>query len=483
MRIGRVSALVALVLALGSPVLAAPRPDRGATLGQLLQRARSEGSPAPVDELLRGLARVRDPLVRKFHLSALLLQKTPMTRQQRRTVISMVRDARTGVLPRRPPVPAEGTIEVRYNIGAEFFDDSVQALVSQGFQFSDNPDGDGMQARRGRLHVILDTGADNLLRHLRDPKVHAVIYSGHSQLGAVVENAVRDGLVASGDAKLVAMLQCKGIQTLPLLASAMPNAHVLTTVDYSYSLSDQQFAHALLEGLERNESYPQIRSRIKREQKTFLFPQRANYLFPDRVALLGHTDFDRNGRLDAEQLASEQAAFATLTASQRRGATRLLSGVHYLRSMNAYYAEELPGAVFTRAQSATQVRAIGVEAGDGSSVVRIHERKENEQTIVEVALDQRFATADPPFIAAATVYELQLHLQRSLLGETGDRGTVRALAFAGEYLNRMFPGQAGERALARLLQHKRLPAVTLQSLPSGVHALSESSIDALARRQ
>jgi len=85
-------------------------------------------------------------------------------------------------------------------------------------------------------------------------------------------------------------------------------------------------------------------------------------------------------------------------------------------------------------------------------------------------------------VGASTVYELQLHMQKSLLGRSDQRSKVRALAFAGEYLKRMFPGKKGEKALGKLTRRYGFPSLRMWDMPSGVHGLSEKSIDRLAAK-
>ena len=92
------------------------------------------------------------------------------------------------------------------------------------------------------------------------------------------------------------------------------------------------------------------------------------------------------------------------------------------------------------------------------------------------------ATAPKALVGASTVFELQLHMQKTLLGKSDQRSRVRALAFAGEYLKRMYPGKKGEKALGRLTKRYGFPSLRLYDMPSGVHGLAESSIDRLAAK-
>ncbi len=473
-----------LVPALLSWAVAAPpapgkRADRARELSALMERARAQHTAAPIDEYLKRTAAERDPVLYKTGIGALLKQKVPMTRAQRRELVRLIREPGRGLLPQRLPVPRKGPIEVRYSVGAQFFDEEVQLLANEGFNVTDGPD--GLNAQRGRVHVVIRSGHDKVLRDLKDPKVHLVIYSGHSELGGVVERGLQQAdLGEMRGTKLVAMLSCNGTQTLPLLAARLPKAHLLSTLGYSHSGPDREVIKALLSGLDKRRSYAQIRQGLLRNGVE------NNYLFPDRVAHLEHVDYDGNGRLDAPQWQGGGVALAALGRRERAAAQRMLSGVHYVRTMNTYYSEEERSAVFTRAQASVPVVPVGIEPGDGKSVVHVRERNDSGKRSFEVALDEHFAKAPKELVGAATVFELELALQRSLLegqgAESGERQRLRALAFTGDYIRRMFPAARGEKALARLGKLKGFPAsVTLWRMPSGVHDLSEFSLDRLGQ--
>ncbi len=295
-----VLSVVALVLAPWIAARAEPVPlvksiDRARALSSLIDRTRRASSAVPMDEYLRRTAAEKDPRLYKLALGTLLSQKIPLTATQRRQAVNLIRDPGRGLLPRRLPLPRKGPIEVRYFVGSDFFDEEVQALANQGFNVTDGAD--GLEARRGRLHVVVRQGSDQVLRDLKDRRVHAVIYSGHSNLGGVVERGLQQpNLGEEHGAKLVVMLSCKGIQTLPLLAARLPKAHLLTTINYSYAAADQAVTRTVLDGLEGRWSYAEMRRQVRK------IPGGGNYLFPDRTALLQHSDYDRNGVLDSDQL-------------------------------------------------------------------------------------------------------------------------------------------------------------------------------------
>ena len=469
------SLLVFTLTASAGPARIPKRPVRGATLSRLLHNARTGRSPLYMDRYLRLTAREKDPLLYKFALGAVLKKKAPMTVEQKKVFNRLVSDPGRGLLPRRPLVPRKGPIEVRYFVGSEFFQEEVRLLTQQGFKVKDHPE--GREATRGRVHVLVRKGSQEVFRDLKDSKVHAVIYSGHSNLGGVVERGLKQANLGLGrGAKLVALLQCSGTQTLPLLATRMPRAQIVTTFNSSYPSADQAVIKTLFNGLEGRWSYAKMESTVRGQYHG------SNYLFPNQVELLKHTDFDKNGMLDGAQFKAKLPKFSGLDSKSMKGAQRLVSGVHYLRTMNPYYAAEERSAVFSRSHADSPVIPSGVVKGNGKSALHIKDTRVGGVRAFKVALDSKMATAPKALVGAATVYELQLHMQKTLLGKSDQRSKVRALAFAGEYLKRMYPGQKGEKALGRLTKRYGFPSLRMYDMPSGVHGLSESSIDRLAAK-
>ncbi len=467
--------LLASMVASAGPARIPKRPVRGANLARLLHSARTSRSPSYMDRYLKLTAREKDPLLYKFALGAVLKKKPHMTPAQKKTFSRLVSDSGRGLLPKRPLIPRKGPIEVRYFIGPEFFKEEVRMLTQQGFKVKDHPG--GKEATRGRVRVLVRKGGKEVFRDLKDSKVHAVIYSGHSNLGGVVERGLRQKNLGLGrGSKLVALLQCTGTQTLPLLAARMPRAQIVTTFSYSHAGADQAVIRTLLDGLDGRWTYNKMRNRVLRHYEG------TNYLFPNQVELLKHTDYDKNGMLDGVQYKAKIPKFSSLDSKAMKRAQRLVSGVNYLRTMNPYYASEERSAVFSRSQADSPLIPSGVVKGNGKSALHIQETRVNGARAFKVALDSKMARAPRALVGASTVYELQLHMQKSLLGRSDQRSKVRALAFAGEYLKRMFPGKKGEKALGKLTRRYGFPSLRMWDMPSGVHGLSEKSIDRLAAK-
>jgi hypothetical protein len=298
-----------------------------------------------------------------------------------------------------------------------------------------------------------------------------IVYNGHSQIGGTVEQALQGaGVVGPAGRKLVALFQCVGTQTLPLLKSRAPMADVITSNSPLFVNETPLFVRELYAGISKGENYQRINRRFAK-----VAWQKNRLVSPNQMSTLSNVDFDGNGELDVNQKPGE---VETLGPKDTLAAQHLMSGVHFLRTLDPYYADETPGAVFTRAQMKAQIIAKGIVDGDGKSVTKIVETKDKGS--FEVALDSKFKDASPVFVSAATVYELQMHLQKSLIGQTGQRAQARALAFAAEYLELM-PRESAEsqQALDLLTKQMGLPKLSLfalQNAIAGGHILNEDQV-------
>jgi hypothetical protein len=157
--------------------------------------------------LLDFFAREPSRSLRKFAVGTLLDQRARLTRDERLQLGQLVRQ----VFPRRPPVPATGRIEIRHFIGDEFFRSGIASYRRAGFEVVVHSK--HVTARRGRLHVEIRKGDDDIFRDMGDPKVNVVVFSGHSDVGGVTELSLRTAPEQRGE-KLVIGLQCRGVQTL-----------------------------------------------------------------------------------------------------------------------------------------------------------------------------------------------------------------------------------------------------------------------------
>ncbi len=448
-RAGRISKLITASLAQKSA-------EQKGAVADLIARAKTE----------------RDPSLQKMVVTALLKLKVPLLFKQKREVVSLVRNAVNGLLPKAPPIPATGTIEIRHYSMGGFLAADLAALKAVGFTVKEGLN--GAEATKGRMHVLVrETGTD-VLRDLEDEKVHMITYVGHSQIGGTVEQALQqEGVKGPKARKLVALFQCVGTQTLAMLKSKAPMADVITSNDPLFVDEIPGFVRELYTAIDKGEDY----HRINRRLETVAW-KKGRIVSPNKTTTLDNVDFDANGELDVkEQLGTIEVLSPELSVA----AQRLMSGVHYLRTLNPYYADETPGAVFSRTQAAVPLVARGIaEKASGKGVTQIVETTVGGKQTIEVSLDPKFEHDDPTFIGASAVYELQMHLQESLLKKTDGRAQARAMAFAGEYLQLMpRSGVIAQIALDKLTALKGLPKLTMYDMNSalaGGHILSEDQV-------
>ena len=89
------------------------------------------------------------------------------------------------------------------------------------------------------------------------------------------------------------------------------------------------------------------------------------------------------------------------------------------------------------------------------------------------------------FVGAASVFELQMHLQKNLAGKTDRRAKVRALAFTGEYLGLIPKNRSqAQKALDRVTRMNGLPKLNMwqvQNAIAGDHVIGEKQVTKLQR--
>jgi hypothetical protein len=294
----------------------------------------------------------------------------------------------------------------------------------------------------------------------------------------------------------VALFQCTGTQTLPFLKTALPTVDVITSTRPLLIRETPALEAALYKAIENGDSYRQMRRRLQACSW-----ERGNLIFPDQSANLRHVDFDPNGVLDCHDPAG---LLQTLQGPARGAAMGLMSGVHFLTSLNPYYVEQSAQPVFRPDQVRIPLIAKGLAAGNlaggaPDAVAQVRSTQVGGKRRFEVALDQRYTGESRTFIGAAAVYDVQLALQREFIGNGGglrarlgsflgrpqsdpQRNKVRALAFAADYLDLIPRDQSeAQAAFDRLTRLHGLPKLSLWSVQGalGSHVVDERAVDRL----
>ena len=454
---------------------------RGMEINSMIHKAMAQRYPTSRGAVARLISRVqseRDPSLHRMGVMSLVKRKMPLMRDQKKAILKMVRSPTRGLLPRRPPIPKKGTIEVRHYAMHGFMKDDLAQMERAGFKIKKVAG--GAEATRGRYHVLVRETHQNILRDLHDSKVNMIVYNGHSQIGGTVEQALlQPSMKQPRGRKLIALFQCVGTQTLPLLKARVPGADIITSKVPLYVAETPHLMRELYNGVEKGDGYHQLSRRINK-----VAWGKNRLVFPNQTASLGHVDFDMNGVLDKHQ---KPGSIQVLNRKERSGAKSLMSGVHYLRTMNPYYAGETPGAVFKPTQTNVPLRSMGInkDARYKKSVTRFTEHSAAGKKWFEVALNSNFKTAPRHFVGAAAVFETQMKLQEKFLGKTDKRAKVRALAFTGEYLD-LIPNNKGKAqdALNRLTKMNGLPKLSMfqvRNAIAGDHVIGEKAVDNLMK--
>jgi len=380
--------------------------------------------------------------------------------------------ARQRVFPLAPSVPKTGTIVVRQYVGDEFFKNQVTAYRRAGYTMS-AVTAKSAVAKKGRVAIRVALGDKDIFRDMADASTHVVIYSGHSDIGGIVEQALTTAPAQKGQ-KLVVLLQCVGTQTLPMVAVKYEAAQILTTKNPSYDDLDINVALSLMESLHFNETYAQLRTRAKRGASI------ANYVFPDDASQAASWDLDRDGRLDLAAGQMWDKSFDVADLRKKPAGHTLISAVGYLNSAHHYYAEDTKNAVFKVKDALDRYVPGGINATSTTGIVAFKARTVGGKSVFEAALDGRYARVPYYTLAAAIVYEIHLHLVLATRGKVDARDHLRALFFVGDYLYRLVPyTNEAETAMAAFTKLKGLPAVTYAEVEKAIFSdMANSATDA-----
>lgn len=426
----------------GAAESAAKRRARAGTVSKLAAFARASAastSRRAIDALLEiAVAEPHRPL-RAFAGVELLRRERALSQAQLTRYIPI----KQAMFPPRPPTPTTGQILIRHFVGDEFFRGEVASYRRKGFSISRETT-TSAQARKGRLVVTLRKGDTDIFRDMNDGKVDVVLFSGHSDVGGVAEQALRLAPREKGQ-KLIVMLKCVGMQVVPMVSARFGRAQILTTRNPSYADLDLNMLHALLAGLEVNDTWAGIRKRAKAGGDA------RNYVLPDDPAIALGWDLDRDGRLDLGPGRTSDAHFDVAIERPRPFAHTLLSALGYLESSHRYYAEDTPEAVFTVAAARGRLVAVGVGAGTAGRVSSATKRRVAGRDVAAVQLNSAYGRHERTYVAAALVLELHEHTMTVLKGRATPRDRLRGLFFALDYVYRFAPYNDEANRVVRVL--------------------------------
>lgn len=226
------------------------------------------------------------------------------------------------ILPRKPLVEeyTEGRkkpLEVRHTIHPEFWKEELRYFSKKnGFTLLKQNAKDTHREYEGlikdpsgkkaplKVHLIVRQDELDYLEPMSDPKVHVVLYSGHSSLGGNGSQAIQAaGEMVGPHPKLVMAANCRGKDNYPEFTNKWPTAHAIMTEHPTYGPSGQARVAALFETLARGESYAFMR---KLSEEPWWDEPANNYFYPDELRKYRFMDADEDGRVDLGRFGADR---------------------------------------------------------------------------------------------------------------------------------------------------------------------------------
>ncbi|MBS1150294.1 MAG: hypothetical protein H6Q89_1992 [Myxococcaceae bacterium] len=247
--------------------------------------------------------------LRNFLLFDLDRIKGSLPAEVRPTIDALMRE----VAPLAPPYEdwfknGNTNFKLEYYVGDGFWEEEVNAYVTQGFKKTDNPDGtvtltkhlerertlnDGTtQKFVTDVELHMHNGPDGLFDQMNDPTVAGAVYSGHANYGREVPSHVASAPPMVG-AKAFFSLQCGGKGTHNAVLDKFPDMQVVSSKNSSYGYQDRATLMNSIEGIANRLPWSAISTRNTSSNSD-------NYYFPtDTLIARRSIDGDRDGKADA----------------------------------------------------------------------------------------------------------------------------------------------------------------------------------------
>jgi hypothetical protein len=310
------------------------------------------------------------------------------------------------------------------------------------------------------VHLKLFKTHDEILRDMDDPNVHAVFYTGHSNLGGNVSEAIRRGPEQNG-AKFVQFNLCRGQQNIFEVANKYPNAHYSTTRDPHYFSNMMDVSINTLKGFAARENYSAIDRRSDVESENFIRPHEENrYLYIDQDRD-GKMELDPKGRdrffdvikREPDSGVTDLRPRTETRAPQDIDGEKVVDGVNFARTLITYHIEHGTGASAfkgMREEMGDRFFANGYFEGDAAKEpVRITEEQGADgKAVYKVAVNKAFANQGAYALGAMVQYEIFKKFAEKDGTFSADDKT-RALLATGTYLSYMYCSSTESDAIMR----------------------------------
>jgi hypothetical protein len=300
---------------------------------------------------------------------------------------------------------------------------------------------------------------DEVLRDMNDPNVHAVFYTGHSNLGGNVSEAIKNGPEANGS-KFVHLGLCRGQQNIFEVANKYPNAHLSTSRDPHYFHNMMDVVNNTLKGFAAREGWEAIDRRSDVESQNFIRPHegsRYEYIDQDRDGKMeldptGRDRFFNVNRNEPETSRTDLVPRAEARPAQDIDGLKVVDGVNFARTLLTYHVEHGPGKSALGGVTGDRFTANGWFEGDvNREPVRItEERGKDGRPVYKVAVNKDLAGQGTYALGALVQYEI-FRKFGSKDGSFSADDKARALLATGTYLSYMYCTEAEANAIMKAI--------------------------------
>lgn len=383
------------------------------------------------------------------------------------------------LLPARPPYEkwlagGNDTIRTRQYVHSDYWDLAQSAYTQKGFARSTLPNGnllfektleDPTRANppvkmRVEMSKVEDYTTDRqMLREMSDPDVHVQIYSGHSNLGGNIAQALKMAPSTEVGEKMTFLWMCRGKQNVADYTNRFPNSHLITTHVPPDGFSVVPMTMAMVDMIAKRADYGAMKR--QGDPNDYL-------MMPNDRRLYDHRDLDADGRLDGVAKAVDQVfdiyprlarGTATVFSPQAAQDAAKLDGAPVVNALGFantllnYHVEKGDGTSPITMAFPDHFRPEGYFNGPGDELLKVTRYQVDGETHFGVAVNSKFAHLSEEGLGMAMLYELNAFITKEV--RAGAPMTLddkaRGLLLAGEYLSYMVGGGRYSDELVRNL--------------------------------
>jgi hypothetical protein len=427
---------------LARSVPAAEVQERRGLLGQLLEAAGKEKHAGLRQQMIMGLNAFPAGLL------------TAAQVKQREALVAQL----------APPAPpyekwfgssAAPEFKIRQYVMDEFWRGELAAYKAQGFTITEN--GDKALAVKilkdpeGKhpdvtARIELEKRDTEVFDTANDPKIHGIIYTGHSQLGAVGKISASKAPKLKGD-KFIAMFACRTKQNLATLHRTFPGAHMLVSNHGTFAHDDRLVAKAFFEGIAKRSTYAAMEKSLEKAGPW----EKNNYIFPHDAEQWAHADQDLDGATDVSggrydvlfdvdvktrNTGSISFKPATPVGDVRAlDARKVTDAVSWFNTEFFYWAEEQGNPA--EKKRADRFSAEGWFKSDNpKEYVRIEKGGSEENPVWRVRVNAAYSHLDTDALAMVVTHEMaRATMKETRPKEPEHTNRMRALAMTAAYVN------------------------------------------------